>query len=188
MSASSLLDLAGIGCGPFTLSVAAHLDRLPEVSAAFFDRRTTFSWHPGMMLPGVELQNSYLKDLVSAADPTNPWSFLSYLVSQKRFYAFLNCEFDAVYRKETAGYFKWVANGLRSLNFGHDVQEVRFEDGAFTLRMTTPDGSSVNRRSRSLSVGVGTTPWAPDCTRRHLGPTCIHASQIALNQIGRAHV
>lgn len=180
MSASSLLDLAGIGCGPFTLSVAAHLDRLPEVSAAFFDRRPDFSWHPGMMLPGVELQNSCLKDLVSAADPTNPWSFLSYLVSQKRFYAFLNCEFDAVYRKETAGYFKWVANGLPSLNFGHDVREVSFSDGAFTLRMTGPDGTDITRRSRNLSVGVGVTPWAPDCARRHLGPTCVHASQIAV--------
>lgn len=45
------LDLAGIGIGPFNLSLAALLDPQTEVSARFFDRRAGFAWHPGMMLP-----------------------------------------------------------------------------------------------------------------------------------------
>jgi len=174
----TVLDLAGIGIGPFNMSVAAHLDSLPEVKAAFFDRRPTFNWHPGLMLPGAELQNSYLKDLVTAANPTSPWSFMAYLVRHKRFYKFLNCEFDAVYRKETAAYFKWVASSLPSLNFGHEAEQVSFEKDRFTVRFA--NGSSV--QARSLSVGVGTTPSVPDCAAPWLSDTCFHASEIVFRK------
>jgi len=53
------LDLAGIGIGPFNLSLAAQLDSVPELGARFFERRSRFDWHPGMMLPDVELQSSF---------------------------------------------------------------------------------------------------------------------------------
>ena len=94
------LDLAGIGIGPFNLSLAAQLDSIPTVSARFFERRREFAWHPGMMLPGVEMQTSILKDLVTATNPTSPWSFLAYLVAHRRFYQFLNAEYEAVPRTE----------------------------------------------------------------------------------------
>jgi lysine N6-hydroxylase len=42
----SAYDLAGIGIGPFNLSVAAHLDAVPDVKARFFERRERFEWHP----------------------------------------------------------------------------------------------------------------------------------------------
>ena len=90
------LDLAGIGIGPFNLSLAAQLDAVGDLDARFFDRAPAFDWHPGMMLPDVALQTSFLKDLVTAVNPTSPWSFLAYLVAQKRFYEFLNAEFEAV--------------------------------------------------------------------------------------------
>ena len=64
-------DVAGIGAGPFNLSVAALLAPLGQLRSAFFDKRSSFDWHPGMMLPGAKLQTSFLKDLVTAADPTS---------------------------------------------------------------------------------------------------------------------
>ena len=77
----------------------------------------SFDWHPGMMLPDVELQSSYLKDLVTPVMPTSPWSFISYLVAHKRLYAFLNAQYDAVPRREFAQYLAWVASQLKNLTF-----------------------------------------------------------------------
>ena len=79
---TNVLDLAGIGVGPFNLSLAAQLDSVDGLNVRFYDRKAHFSWHPGMMLPDVELQTSFLKDLVTATNPTSPWSFVAYLVAQ----------------------------------------------------------------------------------------------------------
>ena len=81
--ASDTLDLAGIGIGPSNLSLASLLDGIGNVRAHFYESRASFDWHPGMMLPDVELQSSYLKDLVTPVMPTSPWSFISYLVAHK---------------------------------------------------------------------------------------------------------
>ena len=150
------LDLAGIGIGPFNLSLAAQLDAVDDLDALFFDRGPAFDWHPGMMLPDVSLQTSFLKDLVTAANPTSPWSFLAYLVAQKRFYEFLKAEFEAVPRQEFAQYLAWVAARLPSLRFGSAIREVRFEGGAFRLA-----GDRVNVAARNLALGVGLQPDLP---------------------------
>lgn len=151
-----LLALAGIGIGPFNLSLAAQLDAVEDIDALFFDRAPIFDWHPGMMLPEVALQTSFLKDLVTAVNPTSPWSFLAYLVAQKRFYAFLNAEFEAVPRQEFAQYLAWVAARLPSLRFGTAVHEVGFGADGFRLR---GDGGTV--RARSIALGVGLQPNLP---------------------------
>ena len=44
----------------------------------FLEAKTSFSWHPGMMLDGVHLQTPFMADLVTMADPTSPFSFLAY--------------------------------------------------------------------------------------------------------------
>ena len=59
------------------------------------------------MLPEATLQVSYLKDLVTLADPTNPYSFLSFLFKEKRFYRFLHADFQRVTRKEYNQYLQW---------------------------------------------------------------------------------
>ncbi|MEH6563491.1 MAG: SidA/IucD/PvdA family monooxygenase, partial [Marinobacter sp.] len=94
-----ILDLAGIGIGPFNLSVAALLDRHPDLNVGFFDSKPAFDWHPGMQLPGARLQTSCLKDLVTSADPCNPWSFLNYLVQKRRIYPFLSADMATISRR-----------------------------------------------------------------------------------------
>lgn len=71
------LDIAGIGIGPSNLSLACLFESVPEIRSRFFERRDSFDWHPGMMMPGVELQSSFLKDLVTPVLPTSRWSFVS---------------------------------------------------------------------------------------------------------------
>lgn len=56
-----------------------------------------------MMLPGAELQTSFMKDLVTATNPTSPWTFAAYLVAHKRFYEFLNADYDAIPARSLRG-------------------------------------------------------------------------------------
>ena len=85
-------DFIGIGIGPFNLSIAALAEGLDGFSSLFLERKPHFSWHPGMMVPDCHMQTSFLKDLVSAVEPTNRHSFLNYLVQRKKFYSFLTTE------------------------------------------------------------------------------------------------
>lgn len=79
--------MVGIGAGPFNLSVAALLHPAKEVKHRFFEKQKQFCWHPGMLLQNTTIQNSFLKDLVSFADPISPFSFLAFLHDQKRLYS-----------------------------------------------------------------------------------------------------
>ena len=172
---SHVLDLAGAGIGPFNLSLAAQLDSIPQLSVRFFERRSAFAWHPGMMLPGAEMQTSILKDLVTATNPTSPWSFLSYLVEHKRFYQFLNAEYEAVPRKEFADYLAWVARGLTSLRFGASMREVHANDGFFSI--ATDDGPI---SARNLSVGVGKIAARPSWAEQLPKSMTFHSSEAAI--------
>jgi lysine N6-hydroxylase len=168
------LDLAGIGIGPFNLSLAAQLDGIAGVTARFFERQPRFDWHPGMMLPGVTLQTSFLKDLVTATNPTSPWSFIAYLVAHKRFYDFVNAAFDAIPRQEFANYLAWVAEALPSLAFDAPVREIGFDGEAFVLRLDTD-----TIRASDLALGVGRRQAIPALAEALVGPSCFHASEMS---------
>ncbi|MEZ2126402.1 MULTISPECIES: lysine N(6)-hydroxylase/L-ornithine N(5)-oxygenase family protein [unclassified Sinorhizobium] len=170
--ANEPLDLAGIGIGPSNLSLACLLEAVPAVRSRFFERRDAFDWHPGMMMPGVELQSSFLKDLVTPVLPTSPWSFVSYLVAHKRLYAFLNAKYDAVPRKEFAQYLAWVAGGLKGLSFASEVREVEHRDARFLLRF-----DNAVEEARNIVIGTGTSPFVPDWARPFLGMRCFHNSE-----------
>ena len=168
-----VLDLAGLGVGPFNLSLAALMDSLPAYRARFFDRKPTFSWHPGLMLPGAHMQTSCLKDMVTAVQPTSPWSFLSYLVEHGRFYQFMATEKMVISRKEFVDYMSWVANNLPSVEFDSEIREVSFEKDGFVLRS---DQKTI--RAKNLCLGTGKTPYVPECTRAYIGNDCFHAAEL----------
>ncbi|MFD2191711.1 lysine N(6)-hydroxylase/L-ornithine N(5)-oxygenase family protein [Pistricoccus aurantiacus] len=175
------LDLAGIGIGPFNLSIAALLDspphnRQPRLQARFFDRKPRFDWHPGMLLPGVRLQTSFLKDLVTGVAPQSPYSFLQFLVSQRRFYQFLAAELPAISRVEYGQYLSWAAEQLASLHFDSQLETLDFDGDHFRLHFSD-DRQPV--MARHLCLGTGKPPWVPDCCRPHLGSDCFHAIGIA---------
>ncbi|TIE23568.1 L-lysine 6-monooxygenase, partial [Legionella pneumophila] len=77
---TEVVDVIGVGIGPSNLSLAALLSPIKNISSCFYDRNDSFSWHPGMLLPDSEIQVNYLNDLVTLVDPTNPFSFIAYLV------------------------------------------------------------------------------------------------------------
>lgn len=60
-----------------------------------------------MILADCSMQTNFLKDLVSAVAPTNRYSFLNYLVKNRKFYRFLTTEQRTASREEFADYLTW---------------------------------------------------------------------------------
>lgn len=160
----------GVGVGPANLSLASLLHTRPDVVSLFLDRKDSFSWHDGQQLPGNTLQVSLFKDLVTLADPRNPFSFLAYLHDHGRLYHFLNAQFDAVPRVEFRNYLAWASRCNESIVFGETVCEVSF-DKVFTVRTDRRTVTADN-----VVVGVGSQPWVPSQVRGKLGPTQFHVS------------
>lgn len=167
------VHLAGIGAGPFNLSIAALMQKVPGVKSAFYDRKKSFNWHPGLMLDDAKLQTSWMKDLVTAVDPTSPYSFLNFLVQKGRFYSFTNAEQAAISRQEFAQYLEWVAAQLPSVNYDSAVREINHKQNRFWLRFDDRITSADH-----LCVGTGTQPFVPAFANRYLGKDVIHGGQI----------
>jgi lysine N6-hydroxylase len=172
-----MLSCIGVGVGPANLSVACQLDT-SGAKAVFIDRNPVFSWHDGMQIDGAKLQVSIFKDLVTLADPTSPFSFISYLHENARLYHFLNAQFESVSRREFSDYLAWVSDRLPNTRFGETVEEVSF-DGIFHV---STDGGVYH--ARNISVAVGKDPAIPPFAQNRLGPAMFHSSQFV--QRGRA--
>ncbi|RST13450.1 lysine 6-monooxygenase [Streptomyces sp. WAC05374] len=166
-------DLVGIGIGPFNLSLAALAHGVPGgLATAFYEQRPAFHWHPGQLIDGATLQVPFLADLVTLADPTSPWSFLSYLRSRERLYPFYFAERFHIHRAEYDAYCRWVSGGLPGLHFGHRVDAVRWnpERDLFEVdhtRIGTDGEAEVLGRThtRNIALGVGTEPHIPEPLR-----------------------
>lgn len=156
VTSDRLLDVVGVGCGPFNLGLAALADGL-DLGVAVFDSRAEFRWHPGLMFDDAMLQVSFLADLVSLVEPAHPLSFLSYLKDSDRLYQFYVRERFHPTRREYEAYLRWAAGRLDSLHFGHTVTEVRWTGDEFVL---TVEGMTV--RARHLVLGIGTEAFVPE--------------------------
>jgi lysine N6-hydroxylase len=161
-------DVVGVGIGPSNLSLAALLEPHSGMRTRFYERRPEFQWHEGLLFPGSKIQVSFIKDLVTLADPTSRFSFLAFLKDQRRLYRFLNAEFDRVDRREFNQYFRWVCAQLDSLTFGSTVDSVTLED-----ELVVQVGAE-RIRTRHLVLGVGPVPYLPSCAVPHLGETVFH--------------
>jgi lysine N6-hydroxylase len=161
----------GIGVGPANLSLASLLYRHREVSNVFIEKKDSFGWHDDQQIPGASLQVSPLKDLVSLADPTNAFSFLSYLHAHGRIYHFINAQFDAVPRQEFRNYLEWASRTNENIVFGEKVLSVEF---AKTFAVHT---SRRTITADNVAIGIGNRPWVPMQARNKLGKTQFHVSE-----------
>jgi lysine N6-hydroxylase len=162
-------DLVGIGIGPFNLSLAALAHPLGELDTAFYDRQPAFRWHPGLLIDGATLQVPFLADLVTLADPANPWSFLGYLRSIDRLFPFYFAERFHIRRAEYDAYCRWVSEHLPGLHFGQGVDAIHWdaERALFRVELTRhgdddPAGAPGSVHARNLVLGIGTAPDLPE--------------------------
>lgn len=164
-------QLIGVGIGPFNLSLAALLDKVPRFESLFLERKAAFGWHSELLFSDATMQTSYLKDLVTPVDPQSPYSFLNYLVQNGLFHAFVNTNRRTISRREFEMYCQWVSGALKHrLRFGMPADDIRFEDGRFVVR--SGESSFI---ADNVCIGTGLTPRVPDCARPYLGLNVFHA-------------
>ncbi|MHB2207883.1 lysine N(6)-hydroxylase/L-ornithine N(5)-oxygenase family protein [Methylobacterium sp. CM6257] len=181
-------DIIGIGFGPANLALAIALrdamaGRPLRPSVRFIERQERFGWHRAMMLPGTDMQISFVKDLVSLRDPTSPFSFLNYLHVKGRLSTFLNLKTFTPSRIEYNDYLAWAAaHFVDVVSYGHTVEAVRPEtrDGrlaAFVVEARDGTGAPRLRRCRHLVVAAGGDPAIPEPFAAHArDPRLIHSS------------
>ncbi|PWU67794.1 ornithine monooxygenase [Gracilibacillus dipsosauri] len=119
-----MYDVIGIGIGPYNLGLAALSYERSDLKTIFFDQNGQFAWHPGMLIPGTDLQVPFLADLVTFANPTSKFTFTNYLHQKNRLYKFFFFQKLEMPRAEYAAYLKWVADQLPTCNFQSEVVDV----------------------------------------------------------------
>ena len=171
MTSKIPIDLAGIGIGPFNLSLAALASQIKDLKVQFFERKINFEWHSEIIFNDSYMQTSFLKDLVTGADPTNPYSFLNYLTQNGLFYSFMNTGRQSITRREFELYCQWVSRELKdTLNFGSEIKSIQFEDHHFLIESTQGI-----QQAKNICLGTGLIPRVPDCTKNFLGSKLFHA-------------
>ncbi|MEV0000287.1 lysine N(6)-hydroxylase/L-ornithine N(5)-oxygenase family protein [Streptomyces sp. NPDC050848] len=172
-------DFIGIGLGPFNLGLACLTEPIDELNGLFLESKPDFEWHSGMFLEGSHLQTPFMSDLVTLADPTSPYSFLSYLKEKKRLYSFYIRENFYPLRTEYNDYCRWAADQLRSIRFSTTVASVSYDEAGEEYLVRTEGGETF--RARRLVLGTGTPPYVP-ASCEGLGGDAIHNSRYVPNK------
>ncbi|RLQ94490.1 lysine N(6)-hydroxylase/L-ornithine N(5)-oxygenase family protein [Falsibacillus albus] len=162
MEEKDLLDVVGIGIGPYNLGLAALLEET-DLRGMFFDQTPAFEWHPGMLIDGTDLQVPILADLVTFADPRSRFTFLNYLHEHNRLYKFFFFNKNEIPRQEYNRYAQWVAGQLESCFFGKKVVDVidHMNDESPHYEVIVEDrdsGELTSHFSKHVVMGTGAKP------------------------------
>lgn len=162
-----IYDLIGIGFGPSNLALAIALQEVGlPFRVKFLEARPEFAWHPGMMIPGADMQISFLKDLVSQRNPQSRFTFINYLHEKGRMNAFINRKTFFPSRVEFNDYLGWVADQFAWCDYDRRVCEIdplgpdeRVEAVQVTAR--DADGQKHIYRARHIVIAPGGAPLLP---------------------------
>jgi lysine N6-hydroxylase len=161
-------DFIGIGLGPFNLSLACLAEPIDGLSGVFLERSAEFRWHPGMLIDHTTLQNPFLADLVSLADPCSRYSFLNYCKAQGNIYSYYFRESFYLTRAEFNEYCRWTAAQLSNVRFGHEVRDIVYDPqlACYVISGVKDGQAPFVMRARRLVLGVGSRPSFPGCCRQ----------------------
>ncbi|WP_410643347.1 SidA/IucD/PvdA family monooxygenase [Amycolatopsis sp. lyj-346] len=172
-------DVLGIGLGPANLSFGALHEPLDGKRVCFVEAAPFFQWHAGMMVPEGQLQASFLKDLVTPVDPTNRFTFLNYLTEQGRLHRFLiACAGTGAYREEFEKYYRWSAESLPGVRWGHAVERVELAGDRFRVTVRKSGGEELSAYASTLVLGTGKQPYLPPVAARLSGRRVLHSSRL----------
>ncbi|WP_256789089.1 lysine N(6)-hydroxylase/L-ornithine N(5)-oxygenase family protein [Frankia sp. AvcI1] len=185
-----IYDVVGIGFGPSNLSLAVALDEFRVngmgnvFSNIFFERRSSFAWHPSMLLPSATMQISFLKDLVTFRNPTSSFSFVAYLHESGRLPRFVNNQDFFPTREEFHQYLEWAqARVAHRVAYGSEARSLRLPAGvgperADRLCLQVADAASGTSRmveARNVVISTGLVPTMPAGVER--GERVWHSSE-----------
>lgn len=172
------VDFLAIGVGPFNLGLACLADNIEGFRGVFIDKKEKFDWHPGMLLQDTTLQVPFLADLVTLADPTNPFSFLNYLKSTGRIYSFYIKENFLILRNEYNQYCQWAILQLENVHFNTEVIDINYAKDEKLYIVTCRANTTKELqfyKTKKLVIGTGTQPHIPTCAS-HLREDAKHTA------------
>ncbi|AJE48693.1 lysine N(6)-hydroxylase/L-ornithine N(5)-oxygenase family protein [Celeribacter indicus] len=176
-------DLIGVGFGPsnLALTIAIEETELP-IRVKFLEARPGFAWHPGMMIPGADMQISFLKDLVSQRNPQSRYTFVNYLHEKGRMNAFINRKTFFPSRVEFNDYLGWVAEQLGHCDYDRRVVGIEPVGqgntvGAVDVLTQDAAGGTHSYRARNLVIAPGGTARLPPvCDSLKADPRVLHSN------------
>lgn len=178
-------DLVAIGCGPFNLGLAALASTIPELDFEAFEAQPELRWHPGMMFDDATLQLSFLADLVTLIDPTNPLSFLAYLRDRDRMYPFFIREQFHPTRREYEDYLRWAASQLTTIRWSHRVTSLAWDAARqrFALTVEAAGGDEpFTVLAKHVVMGIGTEGALPAALGELPRERVMHSSEYLLRR------
>jgi lysine N6-hydroxylase len=181
---NSTYDFIAIGVGPFNLGLACLTAPIENLNGLFFDKSESFNWHPGMLLQDTTLQIPFLADLVTLADPANPFSFLNYAKEKGKLYSFYIREDFLLLRNEYNQYCQWAVAKLPNIHFNTEVTHIEHDESNNVYIVTTKcikTNSSTIYATKKLVLGTGTVPYIPTSCQSLKGKA-IHSSEYLLNK------
>jgi lysine N6-hydroxylase len=121
------------------------------------------------------LQNPFLADLVTLADPTSHFSYLNHCRHERRLYRRFIREHYTLTRNEYNRYCQWACAQLKSVRFGSDVRQIEHDaaQGLYVVSGHSAQGPFTHR-ARKLVLGIGSVPGFPASCEPHQG--LVHSS------------
>ena len=179
MKENTVADFIAIGVGPFNLGLACLTEPIKNLNGIFLDKKESFDWHPGMLLEDTTLQVPFMADLVTLADPTNPFSFLNYIKEQGRMYSFYIRENFLLLRNEYNLYCQWAIKKLSNIHFNTEVTHIGHQEkeGIYVVTSVCTKTKEVKiYKAKKLVLGTGTSPYIPESCEKLKGKA-VHSSQ-----------
>lgn len=174
---NKMYDIMGIGYGPANISLHICLKENEtdnRYRAKFFERRDSFCWHGGMLMPDTYLQVSFLKDLVTQRNPRSRYTYINFLHETGRLTKFINIRQFEPTRLEFNEYLKWVVDQEEltpDVQYSSHVKLVtpNVRDGVVhSLSVEVANAHNDQTEvftTRNLSVATGGKPIMPKMNR-----------------------
>ncbi|WP_197732940.1 lysine N(6)-hydroxylase/L-ornithine N(5)-oxygenase family protein [Paraburkholderia pallida] len=175
-----IYDVIGIGFGPANIALAVALEESGfSGTRLFLERKQSAGWQENMLLPGSDIQNHPLRDLVTPANPRSRYSFTNFLHENNRLFEFLNLGITFPLRQEYAQYVRWVAQSFSKwVRYDTRVDSLSVDDESGSdgpvFSISTPSGVY---KARSVVVAPGRSPNIPRPFQHLLGPRAFHLTE-----------
>lgn len=193
MTKTEQVDIIGIGVGPANLALLAAIDdefskrKDAQIRCSFLDQKAIFTWHEGMMIPYMELQVPFLRDLATLRDPTSRFTFLNYLKYRNKLDAFINLRTFYPTRIEFADYLSWACTELSDfINFACQVISIDpvWDNATKTIKALSVRYVDLAQNcenkllTTNLVIATGQKPYIPSKLNIRNDPRVIHTSDL----------
>ncbi len=186
------LKAVGVGLGPSNLALATAIEERnlkikDNFDCLFLESNRNFQWHPGMLIPGMQLQVPFFRDLATVRNPQSPFTFLNYLKSKNRLDQFINLRTFYPSRVEYHDYLTWVCERLSHITkFGCKVKSISpvWEENhriIKKLKINYVDKKHKNTKSciaENVIISVGGEPYFPPCVNDFEDDRIVHTSSL----------